>query len=184
MSKTFEKYGFDVDSIDNDINSNANIIEDINNIYSVNYDVIWASFPCTYHSRYSFIHGHWKDGKPNSRECLDMCNLHIHTLDLIRNSGCKVWFIENGRGLLRYMNYMQNVGSLFECCYCMYGSEFKKPTDIWSNIKLDIHMCNHNFRHKSFQNSYNYNGVNERSILPEMFCESVVKQTVDYLDKV
>lgn len=183
MSKTFSDNGFEIISIDNDINSNASLIYDINKIPEIeNFDVIWASFPCTYHCRYSFIHGHWNNGKPNTDECIAMCNLHIHTLKLIRNSGCKVWFIENPLGLLRKMNYMQNIGYLYQVDYCMYDFEFKKPTNIWSNISLNLLRCNHNFRHKSFQNSYNYNGNNDRSVLPIDFCKTIVQQTNVYLE--
>lgn len=187
MSKAFWDYGFQVDNIDDNSErvSKASIIGNIRKIKQLKgYDVIWSSPPCTYFCRYSYIHGHWKYGKPNTVECYQSCLLHIHALDLIKNSDCKVWFIENPLGILKHMSFMQNIGNLYQLDYCMYGSEFKKATNVWSNIKLDVKKCNHVFRHMSFQNTYNYNGENERSVIPELFCDSIARQTVDYLENV
>ena len=27
------------------------------------------------------------------------------------------------------------------CTYCMYGCDYKKPTDIWFNVPLALHHC-------------------------------------------
>ena len=53
------------------------------------------------------------------------------------------WFIENpASGFIRY--YLQGkLDNMFEnkTTYCMYGSEYRKETSIFSNIKMNLKYC-------------------------------------------
>ncbi len=46
-----------------------------------------------------------------------------------------VWYIENPRGLLRKMPFM-DIGIRNTVTYCQYGDSRMKPTDIWTNDTL------------------------------------------------
>jgi hypothetical protein len=54
------------------------------------------------------------------------------TLDIIKHSGPTWWFIENPRGLLRKMPFMDGL-TRHTVSYCQYGDTRMKPTDIWTN---------------------------------------------------
>lgn len=55
-----------------------------------------------------------------------------HTLDLVRELDPDLWFIENPRGGLRKMSWMQGLPR-YTLSYCSYGDTRQKPTDIWCN---------------------------------------------------
>jgi hypothetical protein len=186
MSNTFKDYGFDVESIDYNPDSNALTISDVLDIVDISgFDVVFSAPPCTYFSRYAYIHHHWKNGKPVTEVCKHDINVHLYALKLIRNSGCKLWFIENPLGILKHLNFMQNVGFMYQFEQCMYGGEYKKSTNIWSNCdNLDLKKCNHKVRHKSFERSYNYDGVNDRSVYPKSFCDYIAKFSLVYLENI
>ena len=53
------------------------------------------------------------------------------------------WFLENpSTGLLKDQPFMQKLAKFKnETCYCKWGFLYKKPTNIWSNVELDLPMC-------------------------------------------
>ena len=57
---------------------------------------------------------------------------NIHVLDLIEQLQPAFWFIENPRGGMRKMSWMQNLPR-YTVTYCQYGERRMKPTDIWTN---------------------------------------------------
>ena len=53
-----------------------------------------------------------------------------------------VYFIENPRARMRWFN---NELQQHCVCYCKYGFDRMKPTDIWSNVKgFEAKMCKNN----------------------------------------
>jgi hypothetical protein len=54
------------------------------------------------------------------------------TKDLILQLKPTYWFIENPRGMLRKMAFMQG-WSRSTVTYCQYGMKYQKATDIWNN---------------------------------------------------
>ena len=54
------------------------------------------------------------------------------TLEIINYFDPKYFFIENPRGLLRKMPFMNDIPRT-TVWYCQYGDDRAKPTDIWSN---------------------------------------------------
>ena len=57
-------------------------------------------------------------------------------LKIVAEANPAVWFIENPVGHLQHRDFMQPLQPLkHECTFCMYGTDYRKATDIWSNIE-------------------------------------------------
>lgn len=102
-------------------------------------DVIWASPPCTGFSVAAIGH-HWTGGKGAYIPKSDTSKLGIElvrkTLWIIsayqKLNPNLIWYIENPRGLLRKMPFMDEL-TRHTVTYCQYGDDRMKPTDIWTN---------------------------------------------------
>ena len=99
-------------------------------------DVIWASPDCTTYS-VAAISRHRKrtaDGDliPISEYAKKCDRVIKNVLSLIAGLNPKYWFIENPRGALRKMGFMQGL-KRYTVTYCKYGEKRMKPTDIWTN---------------------------------------------------
>ena len=98
-------------------------------------DIIWASPPCTGFSVAAIGH-HWDGGKGAYIPKTDTAKLGIElvkkTIEIINHFQPTYWFIENPRGVLRKMPFMQEL-KRNTVTYCQYGDERMKPTDIWTN---------------------------------------------------
>lgn len=93
-------------------------------------DVVFSGTPCTTYSIAAISH-HRNGIEPKSEfaEICDTMNRKIlHWIDIW---GC-IYFIENPRGMLRKMPFMQGLPRV-TIWYCQYGDDRAKPTDIWSN---------------------------------------------------
>lgn len=91
------------------------------------FDVVLASPPCQCFSVANFSAGHFSDGRPQTDRGSDALALVHHTIGLIRGLSPRFWFVENPRGLLRSL-YELPTGTV---CYCQYGLDWMKPTDLW-----------------------------------------------------
>ena len=84
-------------------------------------DIIWASPPCTTFSIAS-CSTHWTpDKKPKTEKCLKGIQMIKKTLEIIDYLKPKFFYIENPRGLLRKMDFMQKVFIRNTVTYCQYG---------------------------------------------------------------
>lgn len=100
-------------------------------------DIIWASPDCTSYSVAAISHHRRKNEKTGTLEPISdyakFCDsVNQHVLQLIEKLKPKYWFIENPRGGLRKMEWMQNLPR-YTVTYCQYGDIRMKPTDIWTN---------------------------------------------------
>jgi site-specific DNA-cytosine methylase len=96
-------------------------------------DVVWASPPCTCFSVAS-IGKHWnKDRTPKTKEAEISIQLVKRTTILICELMPRFWFLENPRGMLRTLDFMQTYPGRRTVTYCQYGDTRMKPTDIWTN---------------------------------------------------
>jgi hypothetical protein len=93
-------------------------------------DMIWASPPCTTYSIAAIGH-HRDNGRPKTDFAYKSDRLVLNTLKIINYFDCK-FYIENPRGYLRKMDFMQGIPRA-TVWYCKYGDTRAKPTDIWSN---------------------------------------------------
>jgi len=121
-------------------------------------DCIWASPPCTYFSVASIGH-HWnKDHTPKTEQAKLGVKIVQKTLDIIKFLEPRYFFIENPRGKLRKLDVVKGIPRA-TVCYCKYGEDRMKPTDIWNN---------HLFLNKlNFENQYSYN---EKGWKPREMC--------------
>lgn len=108
-------------------------------------NVIWASPDCTTFSIAATAKGgglkHREAGtyapKTEYAKFCDMLDQHV--IDLIAELKPKYWFIENPRGLMRKMPWIENLAEKlpgakqYTVTYCQYGGKTMKPTDIWTN---------------------------------------------------
>ena len=56
------------------------------------------------------------------------------TIEIINHYNPEFFFIENPRGMMRKMDFMQQF-QRHTVTYCQYGDKRMKPTDIWTNSK-------------------------------------------------
>lgn len=129
-----ERLGHEYTTLDIDPAFNCDITRDIMQIDDLGYyDFIWASVPCETWSVASMGY-HWQGGKkayiPRTDEAIHMVKLVQHTIRLM-NESCSAFLIENPRGVLRKMPFMQELRRQ-TVTYCQYGDTRMKPTDIWT----------------------------------------------------
>jgi len=144
IGKEAEKQGCKVFSTDlvnfNNIDYVIDILKFDYSIVPFKPDMIWASPPCTGFSIAS-CGCHWTGGKyayiPKTKTAKLGIELVKKTLEIINYYDPGSWFIENPRGLLRKMPFMQNY-KRNTVTYCQYGNDCMKPTDIWTNNNIWI----------------------------------------------
>jgi len=185
MASTFERAGFEVFTVDlsntsHDPNHPIDLEADMLDLMDFDLPqaphVVWASPPCT---AYSYVRQ--KDrcfgpgGIPMNAEALEANRLVQHTLDLIKHLEPTYWFLENPRAYLGMQPFMQKHKHL-NVAYCQYGSEMKKPTQIWG--KHPIHWnpkphCPH-----SSHTPWEKHPKRLRAILPQALCDEVVEAVI------
>lgn len=100
-------------------------------------DVIWASPDCSSYSVAGISHHRRKNTETGNldpiSEYAEFCDsVNQHVIDLIKELKPKYYFVENPRGGLRKMTWMQELPR-YTVTYCQYGEKRMKPTDIWTN---------------------------------------------------
>lgn len=184
MASTFEREGFEVFTVD--LENNGEGFRDIDlEIDVMALDalqlpsepaVVWASPPCT---AYSFARH--KDrcfgpgGVPLNDEA-DQSNLLVKkTLRIIEQLDPTYWFLENPKAYLGMQPFMQPHPFSF-VSYCNYGSEMKKPTQIWGRHPIHWHPkahCSH-ARHTHWHD----HPKSERAIIPQDLCDEIVEAVI------
>ena len=148
-------------------------------------DVIWASPDCSTYSVAAISHHRRKNGNTleaitdYAKQC-DATNRHV--VELIRELQPKYWFIENPRGGLRKMDFMQGLPR-YTVTYCQYGEQRMKPTDIWTNhpnpkFKPACHYgdkCHISAPRGSRTGTQGIKGSIDRSRIPQQLAEHIAK---------
>ena len=97
------------------------------------FDIIWVSPPCTEYSPA-------KAGSPRDLDAAD--RIVLAALHIIAVARPRVWFLENPHTMLYKRTFMITLELLRVLLhYCKYGYPYKKPTDLWSNIPLQLLNC-------------------------------------------
>lgn len=195
IGKAFEKHGHEVYSIEWDKNfENIDWYEDISKITAQDIidrfghpDVIWASPDCTSFSIAAISHHRRKNLETGNLDPVSdyakFCdNVDQHVIDLIRELKPKYWFIENPRGGMRKMTWMQGLPR-YTVTYCQYGDTRMKPTDIWTNhpdpkFKTPCHNgdpCHEPAPRGSKTGTQGLKGSIDRSRIPDKLCEHIVE---------
>lgn len=144
ISKAFEAAGHEVFCVDwNREFTKIDLYTDISKLTAEEIlkafgkpDIIWCSPDCTTYS-VAAISKHRRKEKGGSltpiSEYAKFCDqTNKHVLDLIKELKPKYFFIENPRGGLRKMDFMQDIPR-YTVTYCQYGETRQKPTDIFTN---------------------------------------------------
>lgn len=195
IGKAFENHGHKVYSIEWDKDfENIDWYEDIGKITAQDIidrfghpDVIWASPDCTSFSIAAISHHRRKNLETGNLDPVSdyakFCdNVDQHVLDLIRELKPKYWFIENPRGGMRKMTWMQGLPR-YTVTYCQYGDTRMKPTDIWTNhpdpkFKTPCHNgdpCHEPAPRGSKTGTQGLKGSIDRSRIPDKLCEHIVE---------
>lgn len=195
IGKAFEKHCHEVYSIEwNKDFDNIDWYEDIGKITAQDIidrfghpDVIWASPDCTSFSIAAISHHRRKNLETGNLDPVSdyakFCdNVDQHVLDLIRELKPKYWFIENPRGGMRKMTWMQGLPR-YTVTYCQYGDTRMKPTDIWTNhpdpkFKTPCHNgdpCHEPAPRGSKTGTQGLKGSIDRSRIPDKLCEHIVE---------
>ena len=144
IGKAFETRGHQVFSVEwDEQHENIDWYADIGNITSQDIidrfglpDVIWASPDCTSYSIAAISHHRIREDNGNlapKSEYAKICDaVNKNVLRLIKELNPTYYFIENPRGGMRKMGFMQDMPR-YTVTYCQYGDTRMKPTDLWTN---------------------------------------------------
>ena len=194
IGKAFEARGHEVYSVEwNKDFENIDLYDDIMNVTAEQIirdfghpDVIWASPDCTTFSIAAISHHRRKNPETGNLDPISdyakFCDkVDQHVLDLIRELNPTYYFIENPRGGMRKMTWMQDIPR-YTITYCQYGDTRMKPTDIWTNhpnpkFKPPCHngdSCHTPAPRGSKTGTQGLKGSVERSIIPVELCNHIV----------
>ena len=195
IGRAFEQRGHDVFSIEwNKDFENISLYKDISELTAQEIidsfgrpDVIWASPDCTTFSIAAISHHRRKNEETGNLDPVSdyakFCDkVDTHVLDLIRELAPKYWFIENPRGGMRKMTWMQGLPR-YTVTYCQYGDNRMKPTDIWTNHPDPKFLppchngdpCHEPAPRGSKTGTQGLKGSVQRSMIPDRLCEHIVK---------
>ena len=194
IGKEADKLWFDVFSVELDPQHWCNMtmsVLDFNGLPDGKIpDVIWASPPCTSFSIAAISHHRHQGWAPKTEWAILWDMLVKKTLDIItyykKLNPNLVYFIENPRGYLRKMDFMQDQPIRHTVTYCQYGDTRMKPTDIWTNSTDWIPRCmckNWAVCHESAPR-WSRTGTQwvkwakNRSIIPQELCKEIMASVI------
>jgi len=201
ISKAFEKHGHETYSVEwNKDFENITLYADINELTKEKVieicngkpNVIWASPDYTTYSMAAISHHRYKneydDLEPISDYAKFCDKTNMHVIELIKELNPTFYFIENPRGALRKMEFMQDLPR-YTVTYCQYGDIRQKPTDIWTNhpnpqfkpMCKKGASCHISAPRGSKTGTQGLKDSKERSIIPPLLCEHIVKICEDYI---
>ena len=155
IGKEAERLGYEVFSIDWESFEGIDLSIDIENL-TIDMlpwipDIAWASPECTTYS-IAACSTHRRDSivpKTDYAKKCDAVNINFLQVfdDILKVNPNFVYYIENPRGMMKKMPWMQNHKYEHTVWYCQYGDTRAKPTNIWTNNDMWIPRpeC-HNFR--------------------------------------
>ena len=196
IGKVFEARGHEVFSVEWDKDfENIDLYEDISKLTAQNVlekfgqpDIIWASPDCTSYSVAAISRHRRKVTNEDGTGTLapisdyakfcDMTNKHV--VDLIKELKPRYYFIENPRGGMRKMDFMQELPR-YTVTYCQYGDTRMKPTDLWTNhpdpqfkpICKNGAPCHVAAPRGSRTGTQGLKGSKLRSVIPQELCEHI-----------
>lgn len=194
IGKAFEAKGHEVYSVEWDKkHENIDLYADISKVTAEQIlqefgkpEVIWASPDCTSYSIAGISHHRTKsesgnlEPKSEYAKFCDMTNKHV--LELIKELDPKYFFIENPRGGMRKMDFMQDL-KRYTVTYCQYGDTRMKPTDIWTNhpepnfkpMCKNGAPCHVSAPRGSRTGTQGIKGSVDRSRIPDQLCNHIVE---------
>lgn len=202
IGKEFKARGHEVFSVEWDKDfENINLYADISKLTATEIlekfghpDVIWASPDCTTFS-VAAISKHRKRNPENGNlepisDYAKFCDAtDQHVLELIKELNPTFFFIENPRGAMRKMKWMQGIPR-YTVTYYQYGDTRMKPTDIWTNHPdpqfkppcKNGDPCHMRAPRGSRTGTQGLKGAKERARIPEQFCKHIVDICEAYIN--
>jgi len=193
LSDVFKAHGWETYTVDWDPSTDADLHANIGKLVADDViklcggvpDVVWASPDCTTYSIAAISHHRNKgdlSGKSDYAKQCDIINAHVMDLlkELTLMNPNLHWFIENPRGAMRKMPWMDAIPR-YTVTYCQYGERRMKPTDIWTNhpdpqFKPPCHNgdpCHERAPRGSKTGTQGIDGHLNRAQLPEQLCEHI-----------
>jgi len=159
-------------------------------------DVVWASPDCATYSIAGIRFHRINTIEPISDYAKKCDKVNVHFIELIKEwlkiNPNMVFFIENPRGMLRKMPFMQEF-KRHTVWYCQYGDNRAKPTDIWTNSKdwqprpvcrnykydengniIDKHCHHDSARRGNKTGTQGKENAHERSKIPSELCIEIL----------
>ena len=200
IGKAFEARGHDVFSIDWDKDfSGIDLYADIGKLTSQDIldrfgrpDVIWASPDCSSYSIAAISHHRRREASCNlapESDYAKFCDAtNQHMLRLIMTLAPRLWFIENPRGGLRKMDFMEGLPR-YTVTYCKYGDTRMKPTDIWTNHPDPQFLpmcrkgdpCHERAPRGAKTGTQGLAWAKERAVIPAKLCDHIVDICEDFI---
>ena len=192
VGKVGDELGMNVFSVDWQNFEGINLAIDIGEMKTSDVpfipDVVWASPDCTTYSIAACSTHRTNSIEPKSEYAKKCDKVNKHFIGLIKEwlkvNPDMVFFIENPRGMLRKMPFMQEF-KRHTIWYCQYGDDRAKPTDIWTNSKdwqprPVCHNGNKNCHHQpaprgSKTGTQGRKGSYERSKIPRELCLEILR---------
>lgn len=192
ISKAFEARGHKCKTVDWEESFSPSLRADIGKLTAQDViklcggvpDVIWASPDCTSYSIAAISHHRTKEADGNlapkseyARKCDEVNQNVIRLIDELKP---KYYFIENPRGGMRKMRFMQRFPR-YTVTYCQYGDKRMKPTDIWTNHPNPRFKppckngapCHEAAPRGSSTGTQGLKGAKERARIPALLCEHI-----------
>ena len=194
IGKAFEAKGHEVYSVEWDKNfSDIDLYADIGQLTAEDIlrefgqpDVIWASPDCATYSIAAISHHRRREESGNLAPVSDyakFCDqVNNNVIKLIKDLNPKYYFIENPRGGLRKMDFMQGLPR-YTVTYCQYGDNRMKPTDIFTNhtapdfkpMCKNGASCHEPAPRGSKTGTQGRKNAKERAVIPAELCAHIVE---------
>lgn len=202
IANAFAERGHEVYTVDWDKRFNPTLAADIGTLTATDIinlcggvpDVIWASPDCTTFSIAAISHHRRKNLQTGNLDPISdyakLCDaVDQNVLKLIAELKPRYYFIENPRGGMRKMKWMQNIPR-YTVTYCQYGDTRMKPTDIWTNhpnpkfkpMCKNGDKCHTPAPRGSKTGTQGLKGSKERSVIPNGLCEHIVDICEELVD--
>lgn len=194
VGRAFERQGHEVYSIEWDKNfEDIDWYEDIGKITAEDIisrfgkpDVIWASPDCSSYSLAAISHHRQKNPDTGNLDPISdyakFCdNVNSNVIKLIKELNPTYFFIENPRGGLCNMTFIQGIPKHL-VTYCQYGDTRMKPTHIFTNYPnpqfkhcKNGDKCHEPAPRGSKTGTQGIKGSKDRSRIPDKLCDYVVE---------
>jgi hypothetical protein len=149
--------------------------------------IMWVGLPCDIWSNASGGFHLNKYFEPKTEKAQIHLNLFNKTIQIIKDSKPKYWFIENPRGKLKnYPDLIEflknNSGHCFECTLSSYGFETTKPTNIFTNyadLKLkELDSFGRGAKNK-VPGTFDNMTKTQRQKTPELLYKNIIEQILN-----
>lgn len=201
IGKAFEAKGHEVFSVEWDKSfENINLHADIGSLTADDVlekfgkpDVIWASPDCATFSVAAISKHRRKNPSTGNLDPISdyakFCDaVDLNVLKLIGELNPCLYFIENPRGGMRKMAWMQAIPR-YTVTYCQYGERRMKPTDIWTNHPdpqfkppcKNGDTCHDAAPRGSQTGTQALKNAKEKGVIPKALCQHIVEICEKYI---